>query len=67
MHTSQLHTNLLFCGGGGSLVFRILIRIQFGQLIQIQEGKDDHQKKKTVKKFHVCCFMFLLGGWRLLL
>jgi hypothetical protein len=29
------------------------IQIQSGQWIRIQEGKNDPQKKKKVKKFHV--------------
>ncbi len=36
--------------------------------IQIQEGKNDPQKKKKVKKFHVLnCWMVSFKGWRLLL
>jgi hypothetical protein len=40
-------------------VFRIQIRIQLGLWIRIQEGKNDPQKYKKVKKCHVLkCWMF---------
>jgi hypothetical protein len=36
--------------------------------IRIQKGKNDHKKKKKVKKFHVLnCWMFSFEGWRLVL
>jgi hypothetical protein len=46
-------------------VFRI--RIQSGQWIRIQEGKNDQQKIEKNKEFHVLkCWMFSFEGWRLL-
>jgi hypothetical protein len=49
----SLKRNILqHCFGSGS-------KIQSGQWIRIQEGKNDPQKQKTVKKFHVLeCWMF---------
>jgi hypothetical protein len=45
--------------------FRIRIGSGFGIRIRIQEGKNDPQNMKKVKKFQVLKFSF--EGWRLLL
>jgi hypothetical protein len=44
-------------------VFRIQIRILSSQWNRIQEGKNDPEKYKKVKKFHVLkCWMFSFEG-----
>ncbi len=52
-------SKLFFVGEGDNTMFRILIQIQFGLLlIRIQEGKNNQQKKKTMKKFFVVSCSF---------
>ncbi len=47
---------------------RIRIRIQSGQWIRIQEGKNDPQKQNFFLKVHVLkCWMASFESWRLLL
>ncbi len=49
-------------------VFRIRIRIDFGQPDPDPEGKNFPQKYKKVKKFHVLkCWMFSFESWRIFL
>ncbi len=58
----------VFFQGCGSVSWSAWIRINLSCWIRIQEGKNDSQKKKKVKKFHVLnCWMFSFESWRLLL